>query len=163
MADRAYLSSPAALDAYLRDDLRDAENGDAEATRELHRFLAEYLRAGKLTPLMRDTLAGMHESIAAGRSADIAMLTKPLAGRPPQTSRDLRIHAAIADRLAIIRYANAHRPEIEAKHERALPRTPAMAQLYRDAARRFGVPVNQVKRIYLAHSKAAKASQKLGG
>ena len=153
MADRAYLTRPDVLDDLVRADLRDAENGDAEAVRELHRFLAEYLRVGKLTPFMRDILASMHESVAAGRSADVAMLTKPLPGRPPMTSRDLRVHAAIADRVALIQYGLAHRAGIEAALNHPLPRHPTMAQLYRDAARQFGIQPAQAKRIYLAHKR----------
>ncbi len=153
MADRAYLTRPDVLDDLVRADLRDAENGDAEAVRELHRFLAEYLRVGKLTPFMRDILASMHESIAAGRGADVAMLTKPLRGRPPMTSRDQRICEAIAARVQIMKHASAHRGRIEVALGHPLPPPPTMTQLYRDAAKQFGVTQAQAKRIYLARAR----------
>lgn len=149
MADHAYLSKPDILDAWVREDLRNAENGDPEAVRELHRELAEYLRVDKLTPFMRDLLAGMHESIAAGRPTEVAMLTKPLASRPVKTSRDMRIYASIADRLALIEYGIANRALLEKKLRRALPRRPTMNQLYADAAKQFDVSKGTAKRVYL--------------
>jgi len=145
MHEHQLLATPVAADAWIRADLADAEAGDLEAVQSLHATLAEFLRAGKLTLYMIDLLAGMHESIANGSPADVAMLTKPVAGRPPNRSRDTRIHAFIAHRVTAYNYLEEKAESLGDK----LPARPKMTAHYKAAAEHFGIKAAIAKAVFL--------------
>lgn len=137
--------------------LADAEDGDTEAVRVLHSVLADCLRNDRLTPYTRELLADMHESIARGHPADVAMLTKPLTGRAPEHARDGRVHGYIEDELIRWKLGNRFRAELKRDRGTDVPNEPPkLADLYKLAAAEFDLSVSSVKRIYLAQRRALK-------
>jgi len=145
--------TPAAADASIKSDLADAEKGDFEAVQSVHASLAEYLRAGKLTPYMIDLLAGMHESVAKGSPAELAMLTKPVSGRPPDLSRNARIHAFIAYRVAAYTYLEQNVDQVP----EGLPAKKTMKVLCEEAAAQFGVTPRIAEDAYRRIDKQIRA------
>lgn len=125
-------SADDALTAMLTELVQDAQRGDADAARELHRQLAFCLARRELPEVAREALILMHTGIAAGLNAGDAMLTTNPSHRKPERFRDETIALeVIADKLAE-------------------PKT-SLAELFRRAAKRHSVPVDSVRKGYYRH------------
>jgi hypothetical protein len=133
-----------------------ADGGDSKAVLELHAFLAQCLEQGNDTPLVREILIGMHKSMAKGIAADVAMMSKPSAGRPRNDLRDDRIYGFVQSHVTWWDMLDFRRAEIEKKFG-PKPARPTMESIYKEAAVEFGLHWTTIKRIHLAMKKAARA------
>lgn len=124
------------------------DSGDPSAAPGLHALLAEGLRAGDLTEGERDLLADMHESIARGKAADVAMMTNKLRGRPRQVLRDREAinHVDGMIRMRDLAKGNARAAELVGDLANM-----SKEAIYRVAGKRVGMDGKEVKKIYLRY------------
>lgn len=141
-------SKAALMDASLRSLIAGADNGDPDATLKVHSALAHHLRENTLSDFMRETLAGMHESIARGIPADVAMLTKPPTGRPSRNQRDWHLYLYIVMGMSRYTIFEVNREDL-LPHVGEIGPKPTMSKFYADAAKQFGVSKKTAKAIYL--------------
>jgi hypothetical protein len=125
-----------------------ADDGDQLAVLDLHALLARHARARDLTAEMCEVLADMHEQVASGKTADVAMLTKPLPHRAPQPLRDNRLYRLVTDHLAYWDVLDYRREEIEAKYG-PKPKRPSDDEIYGIVGLHFGISKRTAKSIFL--------------
>lgn len=126
------------------------EAGDPTAAPALHGLLAEALRAGDLTDQELALLADMHESIARGKPADVAMMTNKLPIRPRKILRDQLVINHV-DGMIQMKDRAKRVPKV-AELAGGLA-TMSKEEIYRVAGKRVGMDGGDVKRIYLRYLK----------
>ena len=129
-----------AMDIVLLKCITAIDNNELNASQGLHSFLANQLHRNTLTVAACHLLAGMHTALSYGLPAEEATLTKQASGRPNKNRRDEMIRNFVKAELAA----------------RSLPgfnggrygtHKPTNTQVYREAARIFGVSAKTVQNI----------------
>ena len=123
-----------------------AKYGDQRAERDLHRLLADRLRAGAITEKLRAILAEIHDNAANG----LPLIAAPPSNRAPDLRRRAEIYGEVSMHCSARDYVEQHRARMEAEHGRKFPKRPTMRAIYTAVAEHFNLSPQTVKNLYLA-------------